>query len=121
MASRIAPSPVRPRPVGGAQLGPGAFAAGPTCGVIVDLLITPVGVRAPARFRTAAEGAEDRPSSPGALVAGANPGQALLVRRDGTEAGDVVGHPGLGSVGGCGANLIGGLARRCGGAVGGVV
>ncbi|KOV93047.1 XdhC family protein [Streptomyces sp. NRRL B-3648] len=77
-----------------------AFAVGLTCGGTLDVLITPVGARAPARMAlgpalSAAAGGE-----PAALVRVARGpaellGGALLVRSDGTSEGGLGGHPEL--------------------------
>ncbi|MFD0417047.1 XdhC family protein [Streptomyces sp. NPDC127108] len=77
-----------------------AFAVGLTCGGVIDILITPVGVDAPDRpvYATALEAAADGRTA--ALVRVARGpddlrGGALLVRPDGTYEGGFGGAPGL--------------------------
>ncbi|MFI7873230.1 XdhC family protein [Streptomyces salinarius] len=77
-----------------------AFAVGLTCGGIVDVLVTPVGVDAPARevlraaLATAARGGT---AALARVVRGPSDllGRALLVRSDGTREGGLGGHPDL--------------------------
>ncbi|MFC7829265.1 XdhC family protein [Streptomyces sp. NPDC057375] len=77
-----------------------AFAVGLTCGGIVDVLVTPVGVDAPARevlraaLATAARGGT---AALARVVRGPSEllGRALLVRSDGTREGGLGGHPDL--------------------------
>ncbi|MCQ4199683.1 XdhC family protein [Streptomyces sp. NPDC058783] len=77
-----------------------AFAVGLTCGGIVDVLVTPVGVDAPARevlraaLATAAGGGT---AALARVVRGPSDllGRALLVRSDGTREGGLGGHPDL--------------------------
>ncbi|MCV2458594.1 XdhC family protein [Streptomyces sp. ICN988] len=77
-----------------------AFAVGLTCGGIVDVLVTPVGVDAPARevlraaLATAARGGT---AALARVVRGPSEllGRALLVRADGTREGGLGGHPDL--------------------------
>ncbi|MFE2437698.1 XdhC family protein [Streptomyces sp. NPDC059409] len=77
-----------------------AFAVGLTCGGIVDVLVTPVGVDAPARevlraaLATAARGGT---AALARVVRGPSEllGRALLVRADGTREGALGGHPDL--------------------------
>ncbi|MEU9652119.1 XdhC/CoxI family protein [Streptomyces sp. NPDC048110] len=77
-----------------------AFAVGLTCGGIVDVLVTPVGVDAPTRevlraaLATAARGGT---AALARVVRGPSDllGRALLVRSDGTREGGLGGHPDL--------------------------
>ncbi|QUW89662.1 XdhC/CoxI family protein [Streptomyces sp. V17-9] len=77
-----------------------AFAVGLTCGGIVDVLVTPVGVDAPVRevlraaLATAARGGT---AALARVVRGPSDllGRALLVRSDGTREGGLGGHPDL--------------------------
>ncbi|AZM79096.1 XdhC/CoxI family protein [Streptomyces sp. KPB2] len=77
-----------------------AFAVGLTCGGIVDVLVTPIGVDAPARevlraaLATAARGGT---AALARVVRGPSDllGRALLVRSDGTREGGLGGHPDL--------------------------
>ncbi|SOE06807.1 XdhC family protein [Streptomyces sp. Ag109_G2-15] len=77
-----------------------AFAVGLTCGGTIEVLITPVGVQAPARtVMTSALSAAVR-GEPAALARVARGpaellGRALLVRPDGTHEGGLGGHPEL--------------------------
>ncbi|MFG2689056.1 XdhC family protein [Streptomyces sp. NPDC048405] len=77
-----------------------AFPVGLTCGGIVDVLVTPVGVDAPTRevlraaLATAARGGT---AALARVVRGPSDllGRALLVRSDGTREGGLGGHPDL--------------------------
>ncbi|MFG3249787.1 XdhC family protein [Streptomyces sp. NPDC048187] len=77
-----------------------AFAVGLTCGGIVDVLVTPVGVDAPSRavFRAALDtAARGGTAALARVVRGPSGllGRALLVRPDGTREGSLGGHPDL--------------------------
>ncbi|PKW12010.1 xanthine dehydrogenase accessory factor [Streptomyces sp. 1222.5] len=77
-----------------------AFAVGLTCGGTIEVLITPVGGRAPARAVLGPAVSSAARGEPSALVRVARGpaellGRALLVRADGTHEGGLGGHAGL--------------------------
>ncbi|MFD4139967.1 XdhC family protein [Streptomyces sp. NPDC058572] len=77
-----------------------AFAVGLTCGGIIDILVTPVGMDAPARavFADAlSAAAQGRAAAVARITDGPADlaGRALLVRPDGTYEGSLGGHPEL--------------------------
>ncbi|MGC3003580.1 XdhC family protein [Streptomyces sp. G35A] len=77
-----------------------AFAAGLTCGGVIDVMVTPVGAHAPARpvLRTALRAvAQGGPGALARIVRGPAEllGRALFVRPDGSREGGLGGHPEL--------------------------
>ncbi|MEU6669631.1 XdhC/CoxI family protein [Streptomyces sp. NPDC046727] len=77
-----------------------AFAVGLTCGGTIEMLITPVGARSPARAVLASALSAAAHGEPAALARVARGpaellGRALLVRPDGTYEGGLGGHPDL--------------------------
>ncbi|GAA2466874.1 XdhC family protein [Actinocorallia cavernae] len=77
-----------------------AFAVGLTCGGVIDVLVTPVGAKAPARPVLAAALALAAGGEPAALARVARGpadllGRTLLVRPDGAHEGTLGGHPDL--------------------------
>ncbi|MFF3686330.1 XdhC family protein [Streptomyces sp. NPDC002187] len=77
-----------------------AFAVGLTCGGIIDILVTPVGVDAPARAVFAgalSAAAQGRAAAVARITDGPADltGRALIVRPDGTYEGSLGGHPEL--------------------------
>ncbi|MFC7814139.1 MULTISPECIES: XdhC family protein [unclassified Streptomyces] len=77
-----------------------AFAVGLTCGGVIDVLVTPVGAKAPARevFRAAlSTAARGGTAALARVVEGPSGllGHALMVRADGSSEGGLGGHPDL--------------------------